>query len=88
MTMSETETRTTVGYADALTTVIRRGRLVPAQRECFLELDSSGERFELIGPFDAAAERGDDVEIEGVVAPGRTTAGNVPALLVRHVRRL
>ncbi|WP_298328225.1 hypothetical protein [Haloactinopolyspora sp.] len=88
MTMSETETRTMVGYADALTTVIRRGRLVPAQRECFLELDSSGERFELLGPFDTAAERGDDVEIEGVVAPGRNMPGHVPAMLVRHVRRL
>ncbi|WP_157988104.1 hypothetical protein [Jiangella endophytica] len=86
MTRSQFETMT--DFADPLTAVTRRGKLVLAQREGFIELDAAGERFELLGPFDNAAELGDDVEITGVVAPQGRGARETPAMLVRHVRRL
>ncbi|WP_026874667.1 hypothetical protein [Jiangella gansuensis] len=88
MTRSQFDTRGISEFADPLTAVTRRGKLIHAQREGFLELDASGERFELLGPFDNAAEPGDDVEITGVVAPQSRTARQAPAMLVRHVRRL
>lgn len=88
MTTSDTETGIMSDIADPLTSVTRRGRLVPAQREGFLELDAAGERFELLGPFDAEAVTGDTVEIVGVVAPGPRDSRHTPAMLVRHVRRL
>lgn len=90
MTMSQIDTRTMSEISDPLTSVTRRGRLIPAAREGFLELDAAGERFELLGPFDSIAELGDDVEITGVVAPqSRTATATQPlAMLVRHVRRL
>ncbi|PSK98237.1 hypothetical protein CLV30_12023 [Haloactinopolyspora alba] len=88
MTTSETETRTMSEFSDPLTAVTRRGRLVPAHREGFVELDAAGERFELLGPFDNAAEPGDDVEVVGVVAPGARAEEKAQAMLVRHVHRL
>lgn len=88
MTTSDTETGIMSDIAEPLTSVTRRGRLVPAQREGFLELDAAGERFELLGPFDNAAETGDTVEVEGVVAPAPRDSRYAPAMLVRHVRRL
>lgn len=86
MTRSQFETMS--DFANPLTAVTRRGTLVPAQREGFIELDASGERFELLGPFDNAAELGDDVEITGVVAPQGRGVRGTPAMLVRHVRRI
>jgi hypothetical protein len=74
--------------ASPLTAVTHRGRLVPAQRDGFLELDTSAERFELLGPFDNEAQPGDTVEITGVVAPRLNAEDEARALLVRHVRRL
>ena len=89
MTRSPFDTRSISDFADPLTAVTRRGKLVPAQRDGFLELDAAGERFELLGPFDAPAAPGDDVEITGVLAPrSRTRAQATQSMLVRHVRRL
>ncbi len=73
---------------DPLTSVTRRGRLVPTQHEGSMELDAAGERFELLGPFDNAAAPGDDVEVVGVVAPGTPEAERAHSMLVRHVRKL
>ncbi|TDE10919.1 hypothetical protein [Jiangella asiatica] len=88
MTRSQFDTRGITDFTDPLTAVTRRGKLVHAKREGFLELDAAGERFELLGPFDNAAQPGDDVEITGVVAPQSRTARTAPAMLVRHVRRI
>lgn len=82
------DTRPRSEFTDPLTSITRRGTLVYSQREGFLELDAAGERFELLGPFDNAAEPGDDVEITGVIAPQTRTMRQAPAMLVRHVRRL
>lgn len=73
---------------DPLTTVTFRGRLIPGQRDGFLELDTPDARYELLGPFDSPAYEGEDVEIEGIPAPATGGEEPVPALLVRHVRRL
>ena len=74
--------------ASTLSTVTRRGRLIPAGRAGILALDTKKGQFELLGPFDVEAGEGDEVEIEGVPAPEPHTTPAVPALLVRHVRRV
>lgn len=88
MTTSQGKTRQRAEQVAQLSAETRRGRLIPGQREGFLELDTADERFELLGPFDIAAYEGDEVEVEGVLAPSTRAEDAVPALLVRHVRRV
>jgi hypothetical protein len=75
--------------SDNLTSATYRGKLIPGQRDGFIELDTSAQRFELLGPLDTATPMGVDVEIVGVPVPRtRNTQDLMPALLVRHVRAL
>lgn len=75
--------------SDQLTSATYHGKLIPGQRDGFIELDTSAERFELLGPLDTRTPMGVDVEIVGVPVPRtRNTQDLMPALLVRHVRAL
>jgi hypothetical protein len=87
MTRTQIETRTASEQSAALISVTRRGRLVLVEPEARIELDVAGERFDLLGPFDNAAQPGDDVEVDGVIAP-RSKTNDRPAILVRHIRRM
>ncbi|AYY11541.1 hypothetical protein EF847_01195 [Actinobacteria bacterium YIM 96077] len=74
--------------SDALTTVTRRGKLMPARRGGVLELETEEGHVELLGPFASTAELGDEVEVVGVPAPEPQTTESAPGILVQHVRKL
>lgn len=72
---------------DSLTGQTFKGKLIPGQRDGFLELDTADARYELLGPLDSRPPIGTKVEIVGVPVPRtRNTRDLMPALLVRHVR--
>lgn len=64
-----------------------KGKLIPGQRDGFLELDTPDARYELLGPLDERAQVGTKVEVVAVPVPRtRNTKDLMPALLVRHIR--
>lgn len=75
--------------SEALATVTRKGKLMPARRGGVVELETEDGRIELLGPFTTTAQLGDDVEVVGVPAPEpQTTENATPGLLVQHVRKV
>ncbi|NDL58194.1 hypothetical protein [Phytoactinopolyspora mesophila] len=75
-------------FSDALVTVTRRGKLMPARRGGVLELETDEERVELLGPFASSARVGDEVEVVGIPAPEPHDRPSEPGMLVREVRVL